>query len=205
MRESLFAPRDIRFRDPAERRQGEVTYCSKCGNELFDEAVICPKCGCPTQKAASKSQYSGESGHSKLTTGRILNNIAALINLLLIVFLTYSIFFLYDSDNITAPSASEADIQIIYEPPQPNKGWFIVWILIVAALFALGMMLGKKKIRSHALFCYVYLALAILSVVVLLIAFPELRLLLLCAVGLILFIPAILQVIAGIYFLQSAK
>ncbi len=24
-------------------------YCSKCGRELFDEAVICPYCGCPTQ------------------------------------------------------------------------------------------------------------------------------------------------------------
>lgn len=24
-----------------------MKYCSKCGNELMDEAVICPKCGCP--------------------------------------------------------------------------------------------------------------------------------------------------------------
>ena len=23
-------------------------YCSKCGNEIMDEAVICPKCGCAT-------------------------------------------------------------------------------------------------------------------------------------------------------------
>lgn len=23
-----------------------MKYCYKCGNELFDEAVICPKCGC---------------------------------------------------------------------------------------------------------------------------------------------------------------
>lgn len=23
-----------------------MKYCSKCGNELLDEAVICPKCGC---------------------------------------------------------------------------------------------------------------------------------------------------------------
>ena len=25
-----------------------MKYCSKCGNELLDEAVICPKCGCST-------------------------------------------------------------------------------------------------------------------------------------------------------------
>ena len=23
-------------------------YCSKCGKEIMDEAVICPNCGCPT-------------------------------------------------------------------------------------------------------------------------------------------------------------
>ena len=23
-----------------------MKYCSKCGNELLDEAVLCPKCGC---------------------------------------------------------------------------------------------------------------------------------------------------------------
>ena len=25
-----------------------MKYCSKCGNQLFDEAVICPQCGCAT-------------------------------------------------------------------------------------------------------------------------------------------------------------
>ena len=25
-----------------------MKYCSKCGNQLMDEAVICPKCGCAT-------------------------------------------------------------------------------------------------------------------------------------------------------------
>ena len=24
-----------------------MKYCTKCGKELFDEAVICPNCGCP--------------------------------------------------------------------------------------------------------------------------------------------------------------
>lgn len=26
--------------------------CNKCGNELFDEAVICPACGCPQENSA---------------------------------------------------------------------------------------------------------------------------------------------------------
>lgn len=27
-------------------------YCSKCGNQLNDEAVVCPKCGCIANQAA---------------------------------------------------------------------------------------------------------------------------------------------------------
>lgn len=27
-----------------------MKYCMKCGKELFDEAVICPGCGCPTNR-----------------------------------------------------------------------------------------------------------------------------------------------------------
>lgn len=32
-------------------------FCSKCGNEILDEAVICPKCGCETAvKKAEKKE-----------------------------------------------------------------------------------------------------------------------------------------------------
>lgn len=28
-----------------------MKYCTKCGNKLLDEAVVCPKCGCPVTVA----------------------------------------------------------------------------------------------------------------------------------------------------------
>lgn len=28
-------------------------FCSKCGNELMEESVICPKCGCPVVNSES--------------------------------------------------------------------------------------------------------------------------------------------------------
>lgn len=31
-----------------------MKFCSKCGNELLGDAVICPKCGCSTQGTQSK-------------------------------------------------------------------------------------------------------------------------------------------------------
>ena len=33
-----------------------MKYCSKCGNELFDEAVICPKCGCAAEKPIAENK-----------------------------------------------------------------------------------------------------------------------------------------------------
>ena len=32
-----------------------MKYCRKCGNEIMDEAVICPKCGCSTQQKSSST------------------------------------------------------------------------------------------------------------------------------------------------------
>ena len=37
-----------------------MKFCSKCGNELLDDAVVCPKCGCATdyEKVSTYSQSS---------------------------------------------------------------------------------------------------------------------------------------------------
>ena len=38
-----------------------MKFCSNCGAELMDEAVICPKCGCP----AGKTERSRDPGANK--------------------------------------------------------------------------------------------------------------------------------------------
>lgn len=45
-----------------------MKYCTKCGAQLFDEAVICVRCGCPTapiQTAQDMSSVQGGSSISK--------------------------------------------------------------------------------------------------------------------------------------------
>lgn len=32
-----------------------MKYCTKCGNQLFDEAIICPKCGTPIEEIANNA------------------------------------------------------------------------------------------------------------------------------------------------------
>lgn len=41
-------------------------YCSKCGNEISDEAVVCPKCGCLVEgKKAPALRNSGKISSTK--------------------------------------------------------------------------------------------------------------------------------------------
>ncbi len=32
-----------------------MKYCTKCGAQIFDEAIFCPKCGAPTQDETDKT------------------------------------------------------------------------------------------------------------------------------------------------------
>ena len=59
-----------------------MKYCEKCGNELFDEAVICPKCGCAVRY--EKPQKTGE------PSARI--NVCALVGFILSLVSVISIF-----------------------------------------------------------------------------------------------------------------
>ena len=44
-----------------------MKYCSKCGFELLDEAVVCPKCGCAVSEFRSIVKE-GQSNKNWLTT-----------------------------------------------------------------------------------------------------------------------------------------
>lgn len=58
-----------------------MKYCSKCGNELMDEAVICPKCGCATESSSnSTDKLLLANKNYKFSTGTILNIIAGILN-----------------------------------------------------------------------------------------------------------------------------
>ena len=46
-----------------------MKYCSKCGAEIHDEAVICPKCGC---KIASGPSYSYDTSEKDWLTTMLL-------------------------------------------------------------------------------------------------------------------------------------
>lgn len=60
-----------------------MKYCSRCGNQLADEAVICPQCGCAAGGAA---QIKNENNSDVIAIlGFVFSFITALVGLVLSV------------------------------------------------------------------------------------------------------------------------
>lgn len=56
-----------------------MKYCQKCGKELYDEAVICPGCGCPVETRVADKNHSAT---DVVNTVLILNVAATIISFL---------------------------------------------------------------------------------------------------------------------------
>ena len=65
-----------------------MKYCSKCGKELLDEAVICPNCGCPIEDKTIKEfidENKRTTAKKNLYTGLLLNIFSVVIPIVLII------------------------------------------------------------------------------------------------------------------------
>ena len=50
------------FRSKISAEENEIKYCSQCGKELVDEAVVCPNCGCAVQAPVSQQEDKPSTG-----------------------------------------------------------------------------------------------------------------------------------------------
>ena len=63
-----------------------MKYCGHCGAELLDEAVICPKCGCPVDGANNLYANSKSNSWNALAiVGFVLSFFTAIIGLILCI------------------------------------------------------------------------------------------------------------------------
>lgn len=191
-----------------------MKYCSKCGNELPDEAVFCVKCGCSCENTNKLADEIFEKkSRSNLSLASILNNIAAIGNAIIAVF-SREIFFINEKSSthsgadvsITVGSSSGFDNdytgRMILEEPK----WFAVWILSIIAVFVIGFLISKwKKGKTPQILSYVYMVMSLASAIVMLKASTTIVNFIVCGFGLIYFVPVVLQIIAAINFIQAKK
>ncbi len=89
-----------------------MKYCSKCGNELLDEAVICPQCGCAIEVQKEKNT---RNSNSKIQTAFVLNVIALVIAIISIGLVSC---MLMDMITIGSSSADEKTFMKMIEIKQ---------------------------------------------------------------------------------------
>ena len=194
-----------------------MKYCSKCGNELHDEAVICPKCGCQVEDVSPTAKSSAK---ASVASASLLNLIAFVINILIFIFLAAVIIMAEPPGKMDADYHVTFDMftGIITDIQDTETEWqqetaeytqnvqkimrgAILWGVFSVGMFFFGLKLKKavftpsgKKLTS------IYTICAILAPIVSLLVANNMLALVLCGIGLIFFIPAILQIIAGIKF-----
>ena len=62
-----------------------MKYCEKCRNELLDEAVMCPKCGCSAGKSQTEKQRDEQAKNQTKGALLILAGIAVIVIFFLLV------------------------------------------------------------------------------------------------------------------------
>ncbi len=115
-----------------------MKYCEKCGNELFDEAVICPKCGCAVRN--EKLQKAGE------LSGRI--SVCALVGFILSLASIISIFNILGLLAIAGFVNSVIGLVNCTKKNQRGKGFAIAGIVVGAIFGVIGLFAWIKFISG---------------------------------------------------------
>ena len=177
-----------------------MKYCSKCGNELHDEAVICPKCGCPVPNA--EANVVQDNRKVRLKSASAVNAIAFILNILCGIYFAFALF----SPSEETESTGGFSVSVDFSGGAPHIAWFWVWVAVVILIFVLGFPIFKLyQKKTIPVLPYIYILLSVLNLVVVNLAFPNLLYLVTCIWGIVFFVPNILQIIAGVRFLQSTK
>lgn len=179
-------------------------YCSKCGTKNHDDSLFCTKCG---EKLLDENvmedkvieRKNVERNKTNLFSAHLLNVIAFCLPVLMTLGM-----FLVIPQMSQNNSDSSADLSVTVESPDISGNLLLVCFLIGLIIFIIGIILYWKPERKKIKLAYIYLFLAIADLVLAFFLFM-LYVLASCGFGIVLFIPGILQVVAGFKFVKAIK
>ena len=174
-------------------------FCSKCGSENNEDSLFCNKCGNKlnsdiTTNSGNNDTY-GLICKKNMFAGFLLNIIAFALPILMVVF---SLF----ANSTSSESKSSGGVRISIS--MPNTDITIV-VIIGIFIFGLGMAIYFiKNKKSQRIMSIIYLISAIVDLT--LCVMTCLRLVFAtCGLGVMIFIPGILQIIAGTKFISATR
>ena len=136
-----------------------MKYCSKCGRELFEEAVVCPNCGCALQAADAKGKKEKVAFNSFLPLN-IVNFLFSILAISAMLFMMISIIFPYIYTYVDYYSYSDSIYFYADSYFFPLFGWAITAFIISCVAMVMGFIsvitsivgVIMKKIGSNYVF-----------------------------------------------------
>lgn len=131
-------------------------FCKNCGNELSDNAYVCPKCGCLANEETSETKPA--------TVVQNENEDKDKKQLLVRVFLILTIGFIFAAltSDILAVAAMDIYITDYYVELYTNSAWtviaFVDGLLALGfgiATFVLGLKRADKLLKMMSIICFV--------------------------------------------------
>ncbi len=177
-----------------------MKYCPKCGASNDDNNEFCCKCG----NSLSEKKDRVKTGKEQLFTAHLLNILAVLGPIL---FLALAVL-LPDSNSDTTSGSSDGGLTIRVSPSAEvgDATFTRVAIAIGFIIFIIGLLIYfLKSAKMKIVFSYIYLFTAVADLLLLVAGIPPLFIAATCGMSLIMYIPGILQIVAGVKFVKGAK
>lgn len=208
-----------------------MKYCSKCGNELLDEAVICPKCGCPIDMGMMRSTNNIQTKRTaRVKSAWTLCVIAFILNIIFCGLCTWGANAFANSIYEDLPPLPDSDYTVqvdiftgkvtgiqdsdstweneVNEDLAVLKGMYpaiISWGLLSIVSFVFSILAKRTEEKSKKkLWAWLLIVSSIATPISSLVLWPLMLTLFVIVIGLVLFVPIILQIVAGVRFMQYA-
>ena len=170
--------------------------CPECDKEISDSAIVCPNCGHVFEEKKPADPYS----KGKLLSAFIINIIAFVLPVIMILTGNY----INDNQKATETSSSETVVSISINPEMFEKGMIIAMVM-GCVIFVTGIIIffiKSGKVKFALSICY--LAMAIIALVIFFLS-TCLYVIATCFLGLVIYVPGILQICAGAKYISGSK
>lgn len=109
-------------------------YCSRCGKQIADEAVVCIGCGCPVQPVKPVSTFTMTTGDDKWTSGAMTGLV---IGSIFVPLLGIILGVIYLSNSSTSPERKKQAMTLLIVAGAVMAFWFVLYIGIMIFAAAL--------------------------------------------------------------------
>ena len=180
-------------------------YCPKCGHQITDDSIYCRNCGEKISNTeeriySQKKATSKDAVKSKLFAAHILNIIAFVIPLALL----YGMTHISSNSEDYEPATGDVNVTVEVEGNFNGRGLFIA-MMAGLVIFIIGLVIYFAKSPSlRKKLSYVYLIGAIAALMVLFFSMM-MYVMSTCGIGSVIFIPGILQIVAGYKFVMGTR